>query len=793
MATVDPGRRVAWPSIVFDAPVFRGLDIRAHREIEAAGTLRRLASGERLYSAGQSGDAFYIVASGAVSLAAIRRGDDEPTLLRRAMPSESFGEEAVVSTERRADATAEEPSLVAEIPVHLFRRAVVRSGKADLADRLERAMRRAATRDLLRTVAIARDLDDATFDMLLDAVGYRSFDRGQAIYRVGEPADALWLVVGGRVQIQTEDDARVRVRAYLGRGDFFGDEDLEAGAPRASAAVASGRVTLLSVPRTVALEIAKRTPGLFARLRRLSQGERARQHGIVAAAAQNATQHVFRDLYRLEVARSLLVIDLETCVRCGHCTWACGELHGTPRLVRRGDKIVTRSDPSPARLAPADGSFDVFALGQSSEHLMLPNSCQHCENPACMVDCPTGAIGKDPDGEVFIREELCTGCGACARACPWSNIQIAERPKNTPRPLAATADDIAVKCDLCRNFESGPACVQACPTGAIFRIDPSEDLSELRGLFGRAKVSSVAEPSRVERVAPPLVGSTIAALALGIVGAVMQQRGRFAPSHGLGYAAGVGAAVCFVLLLAYAAPKRGVRLWMRRAKTALTRKKDVRAEATVKASRRSTRSITAPQLVVHLGLGVVSLGLAIAHSPYPPRIRSTSGSALYLAFVAAGVLGILTALAYAIVPRRLARVERTALLPEDFVGEKQALSDRLFRGVTGKSEVVKKLVERVLMPYVASVLGPTFLLVSGRDLRAERERLKAQIDRLLDGRGRDRLGGIDDLVRVVVELRALEAQRFLIRLLRVGLPLHVAAFSIASVLLLLHLFAGVGR
>src|SRR6185436_17375980 len=140
------------------------------------------------------------------------------------------------------------------------------------------------------------------------------------------------------------------------------------------------------------------------------------------------------------------VIDLESCVRCGHCAWACSEMYGVARLVRRGDKIVARVDRDPIRPGPE--------LSTVPQSLMLPNSCQHCENPACMVDCPTGAIGRDPLGEVYIREELCTGCGACAKACPWENIQMAPRPEGAPRPVspdgsAAAYAEIAVKCDLC--------------------------------------------------------------------------------------------------------------------------------------------------------------------------------------------------------------------------------------------------------------------------------------------------------------------------------------------------------
>src|SRR5687768_4486765 len=166
------------------------------------------------------------------------------------------------------------------------------------------------------------------------------------------------------VQLQVEDGERLHVRAYLVRGDFFGDEEVLGERPRATTAVASGGSLLVSIPAAVARTVADRNPELLRRLRRAASEQAREQHQVVAGAAQNATQHAFRDLYRLQVARSLLVIDLDTCVRCGHCAWACESLHGVARIVRRGDKIVTRvgggAEPSP---------------------LLLPNSCQHCENP----------------------------------------------------------------------------------------------------------------------------------------------------------------------------------------------------------------------------------------------------------------------------------------------------------------------------------------------------------------------------------------------------------------------------
>src|SRR6185503_9391514 len=275
--------------------------------------------------------------------------------------------------------------------------------------------------------------------------------------------------------------------------------------------------------------------------RRVAADRQALQERVIGAASVRTTQHVFKDLYRMHVARSLLVIDQESCVRCGHCAWACADTHGgVARLVRRGDKIVTE------------------LRGSEPKSLMLPNSCQHCKNPACMIDCPTGAIGRDHEGEVFIREELCTGCGACAKACPWDNIQLAPRPASAKSALSA---EVAVKCDLCREYEA-PACVQACPTGSILRVEPAEDFSRVAALFGRdaAKVAPSERRTLGTWLLPVALGS---ALALGGVALRLHVLGWLVPGRGVALVSGYAALLGALALVAYAIPKRRLRIWMK--------------------------------------------------------------------------------------------------------------------------------------------------------------------------------------------------------------------------------------
>lgn len=754
----------AWPAVVWDAPVFRGLDTRARREIEESGKIFAVEPDEIIFRAGDKGDAFFVVAEGSVVLTAVRRGEAQEQELRIADKGASFGEEATVGGARSATAKARVRSRVCKIAAHVFQRAVGRSGKAEVAERLERILRRAATRDLLQTVAFARTLEPDDIDLLLDAARYRNFDRGETIYRERDPSTDLFIVADGMVQVQTDDGERLHVRAYVGRGDFFGDAELEAGIPRLSGAVASGPSLLIAIDARTVRTVASRHADLLSTLGRIALDQQAMQLSVIGRAAANATQHAFRDLYRLNVARSLLVIDLETCVRCGHCAWACADVHGQSRIVRRGDKMVARVD----------------AEKKAPQSLLLPNSCQHCENPSCMIDCPTGAIGRDPGGEVFIREALCTGCGACAKACPWDNISMAERPETAPRPAGGAYPDVAVKCELCRGYD-GPACVQVCPTGSIFRMNPSEELADVRDL-----VKGSSSPAPLVLAPRPndlgiVLGGAIAGLGLTAAGVVMHDRGLLRPGGGSGYWAGVLAAVVFALLLLYAGPKRLVRTWMRK-------KKPQEAE-----SKTPTTSRVRPQLAVHLALGFVALGLVATHAPITSLWPRSAGSALRLAFVTTTLFGAWTALVYRLVPSRLARIERTAALPEDFTAARRELMDRLYRDVSGKSELVKKIFEKILVPYTKQPLGPLFLLFTGRSLREEEAHLRERIEVVLEGRGRERLAGLDGLIRIVVERRALPVQRLLLLLLRVGLPAHVVTFTLALALLVVHAATAVRR
>lgn len=729
----------SWPASVFGLGVLKSLDQRGQVEVERAGESVRARSGDVIYESGELGDAFFVVVSGTVVLRAVRRGDEHPSDIRTVGPGQSFGEEcALGGGKRQAQAVAQGDLALVKVPVVVFQRALERAGGSTIAAREMRRLRRGALSDLLRTVSLTRDLKDEDHEALLDAVEMVEVDGGQALFEPGDPARAAYLVVDGLLQLQTEDGDQVLVRAYLSPGDLLGDEAALAQSRHTVRAVALGKSACLAVPGEVLRGLADRRPELLPRARRVAQERGELQERVVSAAAANATQHVFRDLYRMQMARSLLAIDQDSCVRCGHCSWACADLYGTTRLIRRGDKVVTP-----------------LAAGAEATSLMLPNTCQHCQNPSCMLDCPTGAIGRDPVGDVFIRPELCTGCGACARACPWDNIQMVPRLTTggiqtaSPAPLSAL---LAVKCDLCREYEA-PACVQVCPTESIVRLEPATDFTEVAAILGLPHRSQTLDrdPRRNNRAWMTILVA-VASVLLGGAASQLHEAGGLSPERGAGLLAGWLALLGSGLLGAYGIVKRRVRAFMR------PRSRSLRA------SRKLVRSRLAPWYRAHVLLGMITLAAVLAHAGR--RLGPSTAGAVGACFWLIALSGLLGALCYAVLPPRLSRLERKGALPEDFGDEGDQLRERFYQRLSGRHALVKAIGERVLGPYLARPLGAVRLLVSGRSLREEEQDLRLLIHERLQSPGDPRLDGLDEILRLAVEMRALPARRLATGLLR---------------------------
>lgn len=134
--------------------------------------------------------------------------------------------------------------------------------------------------------------------------------------------------------------------------------------------------------------------------------------------------------------------DATACVGCHCCEAACNELQNNPAEVKW------------RRVGEMEGG--VFP---NVSQLFNSMSCNHCIEPECLRGCPTNSYVKFEDnGIVWHDDDSCIGCQYCTWNCPYEV------------PVMNYDRGIVTKCDMCHDklaVGETPACVQACPAGAI--------------------------------------------------------------------------------------------------------------------------------------------------------------------------------------------------------------------------------------------------------------------------------------------------------------------------------------
>ncbi len=165
-----------------------------------------------------------------------------------------------------------------------------------------------------------------------------------------------------------------------------------------------------------------------------------------------------------EVAK---LIDVSKCIGCKACQVACMEWNDLRDDVGTNVGVYTNPMDLTAQSWTLMRFFEVEPEPGHLEWLIRKDGCMHCEDPGCLKACPSpGAIVKYANGIVDFISEHCIGCGYCIKGCPF------DIPRMNP------VDNKVYKCSLCSDRVGvglEPACVKACPTGAI-TFGPKDDM-----------------------------------------------------------------------------------------------------------------------------------------------------------------------------------------------------------------------------------------------------------------------------------------------------------------------------
>jgi len=158
-------------------------------------------------------------------------------------------------------------------------------------------------------------------------------------------------------------------------------------------------------------------------------------------------------------ARMAMLIDVDKCMGCRGCQVACKQWNQLPAMKTE----FTGTYQNPLNLSARTWTLVTFnemdgGPDGAPKWLFRKSQCMHCGEAACLQVCPTGAIKRNEKGIVHIDQNICTGCKYCVETCPFG----------TPHPNHDTGT--AMKCRMCLDRVSNgmkPACVTACPTGAL--------------------------------------------------------------------------------------------------------------------------------------------------------------------------------------------------------------------------------------------------------------------------------------------------------------------------------------
>src|SRR5687768_10387839 len=751
-------------------------------------------SGEEIMRQGEwGGNTFYIAVEGSLDVY-VREGDGQKRI-GELEPGACFGEMALLAGIER-NATVKVPAGQTAVALEVTRPALRLLRKLPkFGVKLDETYRTHGFGRVLEDLALISDkpVGQELAAELKRSARYMVYGKNHVMCKEGQPIDRLILIKSVWVRRSlgvpfhaTAPEVVMGVNEsigvdFLGGGNCLGLEGLQRSESWKYNASLMARTEVLEVPLTAFSADPQLREQLLATFSAFSNADDSLPLTIEAVPDLNVLKSAEQEIATGIVdGANVLVMDMDLCVRCGNCSLACHKVHGQSRLLRRGIQIERP-----------------VAIGKKRlQHALVPQVCMHCADPECLTGCPTGAIFRDPRGQVDIDRVTCIGCFDCATQCPYDAISMVPReaPANgrgfmsklargfsfriDEAPAPAAADDVvAIKCNLCEETSLNPpgarrqaySCEENCPTGALVRVNPVEYFEEVKSARGLVFRDQTHAFGRNIHKSDPLARAWHIA---GLLATILAIAGVVWGLARFGYDDVVAGAWLTMRWLTGIVGLVGVAFVM----TYPFRKQVYRRRA----------GALRYWMLVHVYAGVVAGVVLLLHSG--PRHGGLVTSLLYVVFdlvILSGVIGIV---AYIVAPRIMTRIEGEPLLVEDLEARRDELQKQSAAILDQSEGWLKEEIRDRVYPRFSSRAFLWRQLSRREELKSllaqAREEFKLHTMRTATHEERELLLSA---VETAVTLRRVDALLVLHRTLRSWIPIHVVSTAAMLALMIVHI------
>lgn len=197
------------------------------------------------YSIGDEGDYFYILQSGTVSFY-----DHYDVMVCSVNAGSSFGEVALLYNSTRSTSCKTTSDCILWRLDQITCRKILATDQLNLDQKYKK---------LVRRIPLFMDLDDKCISGIIDSLRPENGEKGNCIIAEGEPLEKFYIILSGKVMIQTKskDDVNYTSDKIISAGSYFGDRTIISQKPAAFKATLLEDSTFLTLTSSIFRDVHK--------------------------------------------------------------------------------------------------------------------------------------------------------------------------------------------------------------------------------------------------------------------------------------------------------------------------------------------------------------------------------------------------------------------------------------------------------------------------------------------------------------------------------------------------------